>query len=297
MTKKFSWFLIAVCSSLFGCLDNDDVYDAYETWQKDVATIDKYLADNNITAVKDARGVRMVIEQLGTGLPATTFNTFDADYEGRLFSNGQVFDDGNYKGAVSGVIEGWQIALTTLPAGSRATIYIPSPYGYKNRQTGSIPPNSILVFDLTFNSIVYSSEENNRFKTDTTAIETYLDGKEIEATTDTTGIRYVISDAGASAPPTWYDKVKLSYSIKLLTKDDVVVADVDAEPSETFDSRVIDYVPGMMVGLQKIGEGGKITLYVPSRLAFGTGTASYNGAIVVPQNSNLIIDVEITEIQ
>jgi FKBP-type peptidyl-prolyl cis-trans isomerase len=297
MKRTFSLLMIAAFATLFGCLGNDnDVYDAYEQWKKDVAIIDKYLADNNITAVKDARGVRMVIDELGTGLPPITLNTVDVDYVGKLFSNGQGFDSGNIKGVLNGFIEGWQIALSTLPTGSKAKVYIPSPYAYQNTGAGSIPPNAILVFDVDFKGIVRSSGENDRFKTDTTAIDTYLAGKSINAITDTTGVRYVITSPGTGAPPTWYDKLKVSYSIKLLSNDGVVVASVDAEPNENFDSRVVDFVPGMMLGLQKIGEGGTITLYVPSGLAFGTGTASHNGVTVVPQNSNLIIEVTLTEI-
>lgn len=295
MSRKFSWLLIAFCASFFGCMD-EDVYDAYKQWQKDVATIDAYLTENNITAIKDVRGIRMVITQLGTGLPATTLNTVDVDYVGKLFSNGQIFDDGNIEGVVDDFIEGWKVALTTLPAGSTAKVYIPSPYAYANGGTQNIPPNSILVFDMTFNKVVMTSTEENRFKSDTTAIDTYLAGKSISAVTDTTGIRYVVTDAGDGAAPTWYDKLKVSYSIKLLTDDTKTVASVNAEPGQNFDSRVIDFVPGMAAALQKIGEGGKITVYIPSFLAFGTSSASHNGATVVPANANLIMEIEVTDI-
>jgi FKBP-type peptidyl-prolyl cis-trans isomerase len=297
MIRKFLTLLTVGCALIsFSCSDDDDTFNHYAQWQKEVAAIDEYLAANNITAIKDARGVRMVIEELGTGLPATTLSTVDVDYVGTLFSTGGTFDSGNAKNILNRFIQGWQIALTTLPEGSKATLYIPSAYAYSNVASGSIPANSTLVFDIEFNSIVLTAAEIDRFKTDTTAIESYLAGKNITATTDTTGVRYVITDAGLGAPPEWYDPLKLSYSIKLLTNDTQNVASITAEPSDTFDSRTVDFLTGMMVGLQKIGPGGKITLYLPSRLAFGTAGASSNGALVVPPNTNIIVEIELQEI-
>ncbi|MBA4057676.1 MAG: hypothetical protein C0490_23380, partial [Marivirga sp.] len=208
-----------------------------------------------------------------------------------------IFDQGNTTGVVSGYINGWKIALTTLPAGSKATLYIPPYWGYGNVANGSIPANSILVFDIEFNDVVETSQEIQRLTADTVAIDTYLSSKNIVAVEDTTGIRYIINQLGGGPVPSWYDKVKMNYSFKLLSNDAKVVVEDDVEPTDNFYSRVVDYLHGMQIALQKMPEGSKITIYVPSGLGFGPAEKQdQTGQVIIPANSNLIIELELTEV-
>ena len=283
---------------VMSCLDSDESEDPLTQLLRETETIDNYLASNNITAVKDVNGVRMVITELGEGLPATLTNKIDVDYVGKLFTNNTIFDQGNTTGLLSGYIDGWKIAFSTLPAGSKATLYIPSYWAYKNSPNGSIPANSILVFDIEFNDIVESSQEIQRLTSDTVAIDAYLTSKNIVAIKDTTGIRYVINQLGGGPVPSWYDKVKMKYSFKLISNDTkVIYEDNNAAPTDNFHSRVVDYLPGMQVALQKLPEGSKATIYVPSGRAFGTTERlDQTGQVIVPANSNLIIELELTEV-
>lgn len=292
------FFLCSTMFVTFSCITNDEVYDPYKQLQKDVVAIDAYLTSNSIDAEKDLTGVRMVITQLGTGLPATLTSKVEVGYVGKFFPNGTTFDEGTTTNVLSGYIDGWKIAMTTLPAGSKATLYIPSVYGYGATSQGTIPANSILVFDVDFKKVIPTSAEAQQFNSDTTAINTYLETKSITAIKDTTGIRYVITQQGSGPNPSWYDKLKLKYSIKLLTDDTKVVFSSAGEPSSVFASRNVDYnfLQGLMIGLQKISPGGKATLYIPSGLAYRTIGATNNGTVVVPPNSNLIVDVELLEI-
>src|SRR5690606_1678290 len=138
-------------------------------------------------------------------------------------------------------IDGWKIAFTTLPAGSKATLYIPSGYGYGNRNNSSIPANSILQFDVNFKDVEETTAELNRLKEDTLAIDDYITDKGIEnVVIDDSGLRYTINQEGTGSSPFWYTKVKIKYTIKLLTDDTKVVATVEREPSTEFASRVID---------------------------------------------------------
>ena len=50
-------------------------------------------------------------------------------------------------------------------------------------------------------------------------------------------------------------------------------------------------IPGFKEGLQKVGKGGKITLYIPSKL--GYGEQALPG---IPPNSTLVFDVEIIDV-
>ena len=280
---------------LTSCLE-DNAETPEQTLDKQIAEIDEYLASNHINAVKDPRGVRMAITEMGTGLPAVQTNKVDVDYVGKIFGTTTIFDQGNTKGLVSGYIPGWQIALSTLPQGSKATLFIPAYWGYGNVDKDPIPANSILVFDITFKDVIESATEIQTFTSDTTAIDTYLDSKGIVATTDTTGIRYVITQTGTGAVPSWYDKVKFTFNFRLLTDDTKIVYENSVE-TDAFLSRPVDFTPAMNIALQKLPVGSKITVYAPSGLALGTvGLRNQTGQILIPGNANVIIDIELTDL-
>jgi FKBP-type peptidyl-prolyl cis-trans isomerase len=281
--------------ALTSCLD-DNSETPEETLVKQVAEIDEYLAANHINAVEDPRGVRMAITEMGTGLPAVGTNKVDVDYEGKIFGTSTVFDEGNTKGTVTGYISGWQIALTTLPRGSKATLFIPAYWGYGNAAQGPIPANSILVFDITFKDVIESAGELQTFTSDTTAIDTYLDSKSIVATKDTTGFRYVITQIGTGAVPSWYDRLKFSFNIKLLSDDTKIVYEKTIE-TDDYLNRPVDYTQAMNTALQKLPAGSKITVYAPSGLAFGpNGLRDQAGQLLVPANANVIIEMELNEV-
>ena len=46
------------------------------------------------------------------------------------------------------LIQGWQIGFQKFKAGGKGKIIVPSVYGYGTQGSGSIPPNTILVFDV-----------------------------------------------------------------------------------------------------------------------------------------------------
>lgn len=281
------------------CNNGPDAPDELDQWYEDVAAIDAYLASSGTTnVIEDPSGIRMVITSLGTGLPAQGNNGVDVDYVGRRFSDKFLFDQGNIRQNLVPLIDGWEIALSKLPVGSEAKIYIPSLLGYGTAGSGSaIPPNEILEFDIVFNEVVLSNTEIEKFKTDTTAIDQYLATKSITAITDPTGLRYVINTPGAGATATWYDKLKLKYTIKLLTDDANSVITLEREPDEGFFSRPVDYIHGLKIGLQKLSIGSKATFYIPSGYAFGPeGATDANTGASIPANANLIVEVELVDI-
>ncbi|NJM26827.1 MAG: hypothetical protein HC859_16510 [Bacteroidia bacterium] len=55
---------------------------------------------------------------------------------------------------LSDLIVGWKLVLPLLPNGTKATLYIPSGFGYGNNTIRDenneivIPPNSILIFEV-----------------------------------------------------------------------------------------------------------------------------------------------------
>lgn len=292
----FAWTLFLFTS----CLDDDETPNSSQQLAREIEAIDAFLASNNLSAIKDAAsGIRIVIHQLGTGVSAPLYSTtVNVDYTGKFFSDGTTFDSGTNKNFVlNSVIDGWKIAFTKIPTGTRATLYIPSVWAYGEAGFRDIPGNATLVFDVTFRGIVYSDTEKQRFTTDTTAIETYLSSKGIVAETDSLGIRYVQIASGLGDSPGHFDRIKFKYTIWNLSDDTREIVTTQREPTATFDSRPSDFILAINQATQRMQKGSKLRVYAPSGYCFGTQTLySETGAITVPANSNLIIEIELLDV-
>ena len=104
--------------------------------------------------------------------------------------------------------------------------------------------------------------------------------------TTESGLQYKIIEPGSDKHPGPQDTVKVTYEGRLL---DGTVFDKTLADPVTFP---LDHViAGWTEGLQLIGEGGKIQLYIPADLAYGQ-----NGNQGIGPNSTLIFDVETIEV-
>lgn len=117
--------------------------------QSEIQAIQTYLTNNSITATQHCSGVFYNIIDPGTGKTPEACGTISVSYIGSL-TNGSVFDQST--GAtfsLGGLITGWKNGIPLLKSGGRIHLYIPPSLAYGNQQVGTIPPNSILVFDIT----------------------------------------------------------------------------------------------------------------------------------------------------
>jgi len=151
--KKIFYTLLLV-PFLFGCDDNDNFYNAQEQLAEDIEIIKQYIADNNIDAIEDGSGLYYVIEDEGTGteFPSSTANVTLA-YTGYLL-DGTVFDSADSVSPIivrlNNVIGGWQIGVPKFKIDGKGKLIIPSPlaYGQGGGPRGTLPSNSILIFDI-----------------------------------------------------------------------------------------------------------------------------------------------------
>jgi FKBP-type peptidyl-prolyl cis-trans isomerase len=291
----FAFLITSLSIFLSSCLDsnNEPVLTFDEQWKKDTTAIGVYLRSKNISALKDASGVRFVIDSLASGFPPKNNSTVSFTYTGRFLS-GTVFDEGDISGVVSSFIGGFQVGLSLLPEGTKARLYIPSGYAYGVEGSKGIPANAILMFEIQLTDVVTSETEKQRLATDTVAIDNYLATNSINAVRDKSGLRYVITQLGTGSQPSLYSKVKINYTGKLLSSGTTFFSGT-SEPSDSFDSRVINYLYAFQVGLPKLPVGSKATLYIPSGLGFGTQLITSDG-VTVPANSNLVYDIELVGI-
>ena len=112
--------------------------------------------------------------------------------------------------------------------------------------------------------------------------------------TDTTvtktasGLRYRILAPGTDPKPTAASTVKALYTGKLT--DGTVFDSTDKNGGEPLEFSLGGVIRGWTEGLQLIGKGGKIHLWVPSELGYGARSAGE-----IPANAVLEFDVELVD--
>ena len=102
------------------------------------------------------------------------------------------------------------------------------------------------------------------------------------------GLQYRIIEAGNDVKPAATDTVWVRYQGKTLDGNVFDEVKEDAEPVQFVLNRVI---AGWTEGIQQIGEGGKIELFIPANLAYGE-----RGNQGIEPNSTLIFNVEMTKV-
>jgi FKBP-type peptidyl-prolyl cis-trans isomerase FkpA len=123
---------------------------------KDDATIQAYIKQNKLKALKTTGGVYYAVTKAGKGAKPTAGQTVAVLYKGMLL-DGKVFDASEKNGGKpiefplgqGRVIPGWDQGIAMLTKGSKAVLVIPSSLAYGARGAGAdIPPNAILRFDV-----------------------------------------------------------------------------------------------------------------------------------------------------
>ncbi|AXM97821.1 FKBP-type peptidyl-prolyl cis-trans isomerase [Pseudomonas plecoglossicida] len=99
-----------------------------------------------------ASGLQFEVLTAGDGAKPSRESNVRTHYHGTLI-DGTVFDSSYDRGQpaefpVGGVIAGWTEALQLMNAGSKWRLYVPSELAYGAQGVGSIPPHSVLVFDV-----------------------------------------------------------------------------------------------------------------------------------------------------
>lgn len=142
------------------------------------------------------------------------------------------------------------------------------------------------VMQTAFSSYI---TKKNKFKEEVAAealnvwIENNANYEDVKSTES--GLRYILHDEGEGDKVTPTDVVVVSYKGTLLDG-----TEFDANDSTSFVANRV--IKGWTEGLSLVGKGGRLTLFVPSKLGYG---ARQQGPI--PANSNLIFEVEVLDIQ
>jgi len=116
---------------------------------------DDYVEENGLVTELLSGGVHIIVHDEGDVNKKPDLNsTVVAAYEGRL-TDGTVFDKSESASfPLNGVIDGWKIGLQEIGEGGSCTLIIPPSAGYGGIQSGSIPPNSVLIFDIELKTVI-----------------------------------------------------------------------------------------------------------------------------------------------
>ncbi len=106
-----------------------------------------------------------------------------------------------------------------------------------------------------------------------------------------TGLHYEIIAAGMDPKPTEESTVKVHYTGMLV---DGTVFDSSVQRGEPVEFPLDGVIAGWTEGLQLIGTGGKLKLYIPGNLAYGPNPPP--GSPITP-NATLVFDVELLEVK
>lgn len=141
-------------------------------------------------------------------------------------------------------------------------------------------------------------------------IKKYIADNNLKTVTTASGLQYVISKPGNAEKPVLGDTMMVNYTGKLTTKksngkdnvfdtSDEKIAKESGKhnPMATYGPRPITLgraIPGFDEGLKLIGKGGKMTLIIPSNLAYGEGGMQQGG---ISPFSPLVFEVELSDIK
>jgi len=114
-----------------------------------------------------------------------------------------------------------------------------------------------------------------------------LDKEGLDKTAE--GIYYKIEKQGSGETPDDDSLVVVNYEGRLI---DGTVFDSSLDRDEPAEFPLSNVISGMRIGIQKIQEGGKITLYIPADEAYGDQSPP-----TIPAGSALIFDVELIEVK
>jgi FKBP-type peptidyl-prolyl cis-trans isomerase len=156
--------LIAI-ALIFACNKKDDPAPPYDYDKQaaiDEQTITSYIAAHNLTGYeRDTTGVYFKVLENGQNVDTIKLtDRFNIDYKGFLldgtrFDSARMVTFDDMRLGQPGLIEGFKVGPMKTTKGGTVRYFIPSVLGYRDRAQGSIPPNSVLIFEVKLNDYYY----------------------------------------------------------------------------------------------------------------------------------------------
>jgi len=227
-------------------------------------------------------GLKYIDENIGTGKTPKTGDKVKVHYTGTL-ENGNKFDSSHDRNkpfefplGMNRVIKGWDEGISTMKEGGKRKLIIPPELGYGSRNMGSIPPNSILIFEVELIEVIEKFVDT----------DFSLPGKE-EVTKS--GLRMIIHKEGNGKIPLPGQTVRVHYT-GILENGNQFDSSHDRGRPFSFQLGQGRVIKGWDEALALMSKGEKRTLIIPPDIGYG---ARAQGSI--PPNSTLIFEVELID--
>ncbi len=143
----------------------------------------------------------------------------------------------------------------------------------------------LVIFSIVLlSTLIGSCKKEDQGELDREIIEAYVLEHELNGQFNESGLYYVIEEPGGDAHPSVYSEVTVYYKGYFL---DGTVFDSNIG-GDKLTTPLYNLIRGWQQGLQLIGKEGKITMVIPSGLAYG-----YNGSGSIAPNTVIAFDVEL----
>ena len=153
--------------------------------------------------VKTPEGLSYTVIKAGKGEKPGPDSRVEVNYSGRLATDGSEFDSGERaKFKVGGVIVGFAQGLKLMQSGGKYRLCIPAALGYGAEESGPIPANSDLVFEVELLSFTTPPPKPIIAPADRTCSQTTA-----------SGLRYSVVSAGTGRTPTDADMALVDFTL------------------------------------------------------------------------------------
>lgn len=297
LKNRFSELLVAF-SLLFilgSCKSNVDTTLEDKKKEND-EQIQKYLADNKITAQKTESGLYYTILQKGTNIQPVIGDSVVAHYvlsrlDGTKVDSTSTINNQPLKFFMypNTLIPGFLEGISLMKEGEKGLFLVPSHLAYSGRESAAIPPYSVLKFDV---QLVQSITEHEQ-------IDNYITRNKLSMPEVTqSGVRVIKTLARPDSAYVDNGKtVSVKYTGKLLNGKQF---DSNASTATTFDFVVGagSVVKGWDEGFTRLRKGEKAILLFPSTMGYGAqGQTNSSGAYVIYPYAPLVFEVEVVNIK
>ena len=147
-------FLLSLSLVFFSCKKNSECTFKPPTTvapASEITALQDYITAKGLSGsvTQHPNGFFYKIESEGSGATPSVCSNITVTYEGKL-TNETKFDESTtgVSFVLGQLIRGWQLGIPLIKKGGSITLYLPPSLGYGSSANGSIPANSILIFEV-----------------------------------------------------------------------------------------------------------------------------------------------------
>lgn len=293
MIKKLSTYTLGLLGMilLFSACKKE-----YQSIQNiDDTKLQQYISSNHLQVIKDSTGFYYSVITPGTGSNFIDKDSVLYNVVVKSISNGTEYYNTATYSANFGTLVGYtstfvtqtipaiRIAILALKPGGTAKVLLPSylAFGKNGLSNINVPSNEPVELTIT------TYPERTQAALDNRLIQEFLTRNSLTAMKDSSGVYYNVSDYGSGS-----DVINKSSTIKAKYTGRLLNGTVfDSSTDGKFTTSLSSVIQGWQKVAPKLRNGGKVRMFVPSGLGYGTVASG-----TIPANSVLDFDLEIDSV-